>query len=260
MSLNLSKTLLVSAISALFACPAVSFGATIMQESFESDGNGTRYTTSVSEFTDGSNDYFTRTDGSNIGSSNHYNGPDGSYFFAAQDTDGSPGTKKHVTLTFSGLNVTGFTDLQFLGLFAEDDASDGKEDWDRNSSLKVEARVDGGSYQTVFAIESTGDNTAPRVDTDLDGVGDGQEITDTFAEFSALIHLVGDVLDLRIAIGNLTSGNEDIAFDNIRLEGRQALGADVPLAANPVPAALPLFASALAAFGFVGWRRRRVVA
>ena len=38
--------------------------AVIYTEGFESDGNGTRYTTSVAEFSDGDGDFFTRTDGS----------------------------------------------------------------------------------------------------------------------------------------------------------------------------------------------------
>jgi hypothetical protein len=33
-----------------------------------------------------------------------------------------------------------------------------------------------------------------------------------------------------------------------------------PVAATPLPAALPLFASALAAIGLVGWRRKRKAA
>lgn len=257
MSSKISNTFFVSSLFALLAFPVMSHAATLMQEGFETDGNGTRYTTSVSEFTDGNDDYFTRTDGSNIDSDNNYYGPEGSYFFAAQDTNGSPGDYKHVAMTFSGIGITGFTNLQFLGLFAEDDASDGKEDWDKNSSLKVFARVDGGSYQTIFAIESTGDNRAPRVDTDLNGVGDGQEITDTFAELSAFIPLVGDVLDLTILLSNLTSSNEDIAFDNLRVTGESILSDGIHVSSAPVPAALPLLGTALAMLGFAGWRRRR---
>lgn len=40
----------------------------IFTEGFETDGNGTRYSTSNAEFSDGFYDFFTRTDGGNIGS------------------------------------------------------------------------------------------------------------------------------------------------------------------------------------------------
>lgn len=36
----------------------------LFQEGFETDGNGTRYITSVPEFSDGFGDFFTQTDGS----------------------------------------------------------------------------------------------------------------------------------------------------------------------------------------------------
>lgn len=45
------------------------------------------------------------------------------------------------------------------------------------------------------------------------------------------------------------------AFDRGRLRGSTSI--DVTVSPIPVPAALPLMASALAAFGFAGWRRRQ---
>lgn len=90
---------------ALFAFPIVA-QAQLYQETFETDGNPARYTTSVAEFTDGTSDYFTRTDGSNIGGSNVYNTPEGSFFFAAQDLDGEGGPiTVSLTITRSILKV-----------------------------------------------------------------------------------------------------------------------------------------------------------
>jgi hypothetical protein len=57
----------------------------IFFEDFETDGNGTRYTTSVPEFTDGSGDFFTRTDGSDIGGFYSVTGFGDSFYFAAMD-------------------------------------------------------------------------------------------------------------------------------------------------------------------------------
>ncbi|MEO0874070.1 MAG: T9SS type A sorting domain-containing protein, partial [Bacteroidota bacterium] len=127
------------------------------------------------------------------------------------------------TLTFSGINISGFTSLNFSGFFAEDD--DGSnEDWDGNSQVKVEYAIDGGLLTEIFRIESssTGTNSEPRVDTDFDGLGDGTEITDAFQAFSAAIAGTGSTLDLVITISNLNDGDEDIALDDIRVTGVSA--------------------------------------
>ena len=196
---------------------------TVLSEGFETDGNGTRYATSVAEFSDGFGDYFTRTDGSNIGSFVELTGAEGDFFFAAQDIDGE-GAGPEQTIEFTGLDISGLTDLSFSALFAEDDASDGNEDWDGgsdNNFVRLEYQIDGGGFQTFFAIENDGStfNSAPFVDTDLDGVGDGAEITDAFTRYTAALAGTGSVLDLRITL-NLEDGDEDIALDDIMVVGQ----------------------------------------
>ncbi|MEL6657534.1 MAG: Calx-beta domain-containing protein, partial [Bacteroidota bacterium] len=194
---------------------------TLMLEDFE-DAT-INYTSSFTEFTDGSEDYWIRTDGSNINGSVVFTNLQGSSFFGAQDTNGEPQGGAVGTLTFSGINISGFTSLNFSGFFAEDD--DGSnEDWDGNSQVKVEYAIDGGLLTEIFRIESssTGTNSEPRVDTDFDGLGDGTEITDAFQAFSAAIAGTGSTLDLVITISNLNDGDEDIALDDIRVTGVSA--------------------------------------
>ena len=187
-------------------------GTTLLQEDFE-DASIT-YTASVPEFTDGAGDFFTRTDGSNVGSFYEIAGVQGTSYFAAMDTDGD-GQPAVLTLNWTGLDITGRTGLEFCGLFAEDD--DGtNQDWDADSSVRVEAQIDGGGFANVLAFESTGDtNTEPARDTDFDGIGDGAALTATLTQFAAGITGTGSVLDLRVTIENLEAGDEDIAFDNI---------------------------------------------
>ncbi|MGE9297065.1 MAG: hypothetical protein ACQKBV_12330, partial [Puniceicoccales bacterium] len=65
-------------------------GAVIFHESFETDGQGTRYS-STPEFNNNTpdvigNDHWGRTDGSDIHVLSGYTGIDGSYFWAAEDT------------------------------------------------------------------------------------------------------------------------------------------------------------------------------
>lgn len=191
--------------------------STIFVESFETDGNGTRYTTSVAEFSDGSSDFFIRTDGSDISGAYEVTGADGSFFFAAQDIDGEVEDSEQ-TLSFSGIDIAGFTNLSFSALFAEDDSSDGNEDWDEPDFVTVEFQIDGGGFQDLLAFENDGSqfNSAPLQDTDFDGTGDGTEVTDTFTEFVGAIAATGSTLDLRLTF-DLDSGDEDIAVDNIQI-------------------------------------------
>ena len=187
---------------------------TILLEDFE-DATVT-YVTSTPEFSDGSRDYFTRTDGSNISSAMSFTNVDG-FFFAAQDIDGE-GALATQSLTFSNIDITGETILNFSIDLAEDD--DGtNEDWDDNDFFEITYTIDGGSPVNLLFVNSsgTGTNNAPAIDDDFDGLGEGAEITDAFTTFVRTIAVSGSTLELTITM-NLDSGDEDIAFDNVTLE------------------------------------------
>ena len=205
--------------------------ARLFFEDFETDGNGTRYTTSIPEFTDGSFDFFTRTDGTNIGGTYNINGVEGSSYFAAQDIDGE-GAAASQTLEFNNIDISGFTNLQFSGLFGEDDASDSNEDWDSSDIVTIAVQIDGGGFQTImqFANDGTTFNTVPQLDTDLDGVGDGAVLTEDFATFTAAIIGTGSLLDLRITT-TLNAGDEDIAFYSLEITGDAGGGGTVDVMA-----------------------------
>ncbi|MEO0871723.1 MAG: lamin tail domain-containing protein, partial [Pseudomonadota bacterium] len=81
----------------------------VLDETFETDGAGTRYTFSTGEGSDGSGDFFTRTDGSTIGSFYEVAGQGGDFFFAAQDTDSVPGLSSddEQSIFFTGLDISG---------------------------------------------------------------------------------------------------------------------------------------------------------
>ncbi|MDY7097662.1 MAG: lamin tail domain-containing protein, partial [Pseudomonadota bacterium] len=194
----------------------------VLDEGFETDGTGTRYTFSSGEGSDGFSDFFVRTDGSNISSSYEVSGQGGDFFFAAQDIDSVPGlsTDSQQSLFFSGLDISGLDSLFFTISIAEDDSADGNDDWDQTDSFQVFASIDGGPQFLIFAVENddvgtgSGFNGAPLIDTDLDGVGDGTEITSVFQTFSAAIAGTGSTLDLELRF-QLNSGDEDLAIDNI---------------------------------------------
>lgn len=193
---------------------AMSFGQTVVfQENFEGAAS---FTTSMPQQTDMSFDYFTVTDGSDVGGV--YNSPEGSNFFAAHDLD-ADGMMSPATMTFDDLNISGFTNLTLAILLAEDD--DGSnEDWDNSDFLHIEYDIDNsGTFTNLLWVENDGTtfNAAPRIDSDFDGNGEGAEITDIFTEFAAAIAGTGNVIDIRITFGGLTSSDEDIAIDDIRI-------------------------------------------
>jgi hypothetical protein len=192
---------------------SLSFGqTTVFQESFET---GNSFTASET-CSDGSGDFFTRTDGSDIGSYYEVSGQDGSYYFAAMDTDGSPCTLPTQTLTYTGIDISSYTNLTFAMLVAEDDASDGNEDWDADTAVTISVSIDGTPTNILQFSGGGATNTEPGLDTDFDGVADSTMLSPAFQEFTAAIGN-GSTADITITFNFLNAGDEDIAIDNIRI-------------------------------------------
>lgn len=187
-------------------------------EDFESGYTGFSISPAGSSFTDGSEDYLVITDGTTgIGSAMVYSGATGS-FISASDIDGD-GQANPQILTWTGIPINGCTDLVFSIDAAEDD--DGSnQDWDNSDFVHIDYSIDGGAYTPLIWFENDGStfNSAPYVDSDFDGTGDGAEVTSTFQTFSNAIAGTGSTIDIRITI-SLNAGDEDIALDNFSLSG-----------------------------------------
>jgi hypothetical protein len=177
----------------------------------------------------------------------------GSMFYAVEDMDSAANpipNNSPLNLDFS-INIANFDNLMFSIFVAEDDSSDGFEDWDASDEFKVTYQIDGGGFQDLFWIQGTGSSTnqAPSEDTNFDGQGDGTVITDSFQQFSKSILGTGSILDLRITwVSTNFSGDEDLAIDNVMISGA--------FNGVPEPATCCMFAGVLA-LGVVG--RRRIV-
>lgn len=193
--------------------PYLSLKAQLLTEEFD---NNTQYSiTQGGEGNDGTADYFQRTDGSNINKT--YTGASGTNFFAAQDIDdgGWGGSANPSQLTWSGINISGFTNLQFSGLFA----SVATTNIDASDFVLIEYNIDGGGWNDLLAFENAGgSNNQFQQDTDFDGTGDGTMLSSTFTTFNANLVGSGSSLDLRITV-SVNAGDEDFAFDQFIITG-----------------------------------------
>jgi len=197
---------------------------TIWQESFETDGQSTRYTAST-PFNDGGNDHWNRTDGSDItNTSSAYSSFDGTYFWAAEDVDDDGGNgNPEQTISITGITITGYTNLTFKGLFGTgNNNGPGASQYDQADYIKITYSIDSGAETDLlwFSFVDAGDdyNEPLAYDANMDGDGEGTVLTASLAEFTASILTNGDSLDLTIKV-SMNSGDEEIAFDNLQVTG-----------------------------------------
>jgi len=218
--MHMKKILLFKSISVLGVAVLLSVMGLRAQTAFwtldfESAGG---YTTSVAEFTDGSGDFFIRTDGSDFGAYVEYSNIQGSYYFAGMDLDGE-GAILPLELNIDDIDISGRSDLYF-GIFLAEDDDGTNQDWDDVDYVKIQYDIDNsGSFTDLIWIMATGTGTnfEPSIDADFDGTGDGESfITNTFTQFITEIAGTGSTLDIKI-IFSLDAGDEDIALDNIQI-------------------------------------------
>ncbi|MBT0608804.1 HYR domain-containing protein [Aequorivita echinoideorum] len=201
----------------------VSFGQ-VLNETFD-DNSG--FTTSTPFFSDGTGDYF------GLAGVNDFNGEPTptqlkAYtgftggFLTGMDLDGE-GASLPIIIDWTGLDIDELSDLTFSGEFAE--FFDTPGDIDDNDFIIVEYQIDGGGYQNLIAFagaDFTGGggnaNGNFREDTDFDGLGDGNLLTDASQVFTKTIVGTGLLLDLRVTV-SVDSGDEDFAIDSFNING-----------------------------------------
>ena len=214
--------------------------AQIWVQDFETNGLGTGYT-SASVFTDNLNGHYNRTNGSNISNTTGpYSNKHGNFIWAGENlniTGGNGDGLPNKTITFTAINVTGQTGLQFRGLFGSGNPTAG---WDYDDILYVEYSMNGGSWTKImqFAAAGTQSNSGLFHDTDLNGLGEGIPLTPALQQFSANISATGTSLQIRI-YASCTAQAEEFAFDYLRLYSTttSVAGCTSPFATNFNPAA-----------------------
>lgn len=210
---------IIPIILPLFLSGATALHASILfTETFETDGEGTRYTSTTS-FSDDADDYFTRTDGfSEASGIPGYTDFGGSFFWAAEDVDSTDNPTGLGLLDFTGIDVSAFAAVTLsLDVGAGSAAIFDQTD----DFIKVQYRVDAGTWTTALAFENDGQtfNSGLYQDSDFDGIGEGTLIDLSLATFtSATLPATGNLLDIRIDTV-MTSGSEAVAFDNLQVTG-----------------------------------------
>ena len=210
----------------------------IYEESFETDGHNFRYSASSNGgFYNAINGYFIRTDGLNISiQEGAYSGNDNLYYWAAEDTDDSSGDQNdEQTIVLNSIDLTGYTNIQFFGLFgAGNEGGPGESVYDDNDYIKVFYSVDGGNtYENGlwFCYVNNGDpdDEPIALDTEFDGNGDGTILGSNLQEFNFNIPDASGVI-IKIAV-NMDEAKEEVAFDDLKIKGTEI---SVPVAPGSV--------------------------
>ena len=191
--------------------------------------NGSEHTDTANGTYESTGDYSfltdgLRGDGSGTPLSNPFLGAQGSLYWRAEDIDGIAGfpnfTDARDTIDWTGIDISGQTELSFSGLFASRETAV----FDATDFVRVEVSIDGGAYVTILRLE--GETTGPansllRVDTNDDGIGDGTAINNVFQSLTADISGTGTTLDLRLTF-DVDATTEEVGFDLFAINANAA--------------------------------------
>ncbi|WP_299048108.1 Ig-like domain-containing protein [uncultured Polaribacter sp.] len=187
-------------------------------------------------------DYFGRVSLAEVNNANPsviINNIQGTRFFGVFDADqsGNPnGTGFDIqSINWFNIDVSSMSTINASAFFAETDGSG--ETWDPTSSVRFEYSTNNSSWTPFFAIESGNNiefNRAPQIDTNLDGLGDGPEITSSLTEYtSSNINVSGiNTISIRIIFDGLNSNDEDIALDNFTIKSAAPADTTPPTVTN----------------------------
>lgn len=241
------------AILPLLLVSAVHGGAPmtdLLTEDFETDGEGSRYTSSA--FDDGGSDFFerltTNPDPRHLAVFT-FTAPQGGSFWGSEDVDdGAPSNPlgDHGIVRLNNLAVTGFNNLTVSVFLATTETMR----FDIEDKIEIQVAVDGdsggadltaGTYTTIGRFIGNGPDIFAseemKLDADLDGVvfndpsdAGSPTLDSTMREFVFNVPFTGDNLSVQVRIEQ-NGGSEEIAFDHIRVQG-VATATDPPVLAG----------------------------
>jgi hypothetical protein len=198
----------------------------ILTETFD---NKTQFTSSEGFFSDGSGDYFGiydpvgSTDDFGTGSQPSgipaFTGNNGNYL-VGEDFDGD-GFAATQTLTWTELNITGYTDLNFSVKLAATNGFDASSD-----EITLAVNIDGAGYVDITKFKNpSGFNAFPTNGTITLGLA-LQTITGNISG-------TGSSMDLRLTV-SVNSGSEEFGIDDIVIDGTSSGPATPGITLSPV--------------------------
>lgn len=195
---------------------------TVLEESFETDGDGLRYTQSISNGTGGEG-YFLRAIAADIAASGSPlpTNTDGSHLMGALRLN-SLAANAEASVVFSDIDVLGMSSISVDLMVGARNGNFYDNAIDIRDYLYVETNIDGAGWTTVGAFRSTApgsNNSRPLAqDSDFDGVGDGPVLGSNLRNFSLAVPSTGENMDVRIRF-RTNDINEEIYFDRMRVRG-----------------------------------------
>ncbi len=222
--MNLKKNLLIYSL-VVFAFQLSKAQMNLLTEDFETDGEGSRYTSN--HFDNACHDFFERYfNGGGNCLTNEPTNVNGTFYWAGEDVDVATGGTGIVTL--NPLTVTGYN-LELQAMAAIGRPNDFRLETD--DELLFQYNMDGAGWITFGAFygnNGTGMGNL-QLDADLNGVPDvgGPEVSSSdFTDWTFAIPVTGNSLQVRFIMGQNT-GTEEIMVDYIRINTTPILPIDL---------------------------------
>lgn len=207
---------------------------TLLSESFETDGEGSRYTTNT--YVDCTNsDYFVRTNtnpvappscGVLFGST--LTNLQGTFFWASEDIRSNtpmPLSKPPGSIVFNPININGYNNLEVSLYLATSNNNNMR--WEETDSINIQVSLNAGAtYSTVGRFMGKGTAVVGArlgIDSNLDHVFNASDVqTDcdvvNFTKYTFTIPFAGSNMILKLDFDQV-GGTEELAIDLIEVKG-----------------------------------------
>ncbi len=235
--LTLSRKILPLLLLLCVSFSSTSFSQTVLTtESFETDGEGSRYTSNTFMDCVSEQDVFMRTNMNPLGTptcgltvfGSALTGITGTFMWVFEDIRGSTGAcigcRSAGQITSSLINITSYGSLQMRINVACSNNNGSR--WESADSVNLHVSINGGPFRTVGRFMGKGTPTVGSnlgIDSNLDGAITGADpVTNvdqtTFATYT--FNIPGSGANLRWRIdADQAGGSEEFAFDNIQILG-----------------------------------------
>jgi hypothetical protein len=196
-------------------------------ESFETDGEGSRYTTNTYFEASPNCNFFTRMAASPLDvcfQNNFFTGFQGNFFWGGEDIMRSGNPLPPGSITTQSINIAGHSTLTVsLYLATANNVTPTNTRWETADSLNVQASIDGGPFRTVGRfMGDDGFGGDLIVDDNLNGVAEVSETTvaslNAFTQYTFNIAGTGSTLQIRLDF-DMVGGSEEIGADLIEVRG-----------------------------------------